>query len=108
MEQDFSRGRMQDRHGIELILPGAEDRDEVHRVIFEELCRGQILEGSRVRYQRIVSEMGAAGAEGVILGCTEICLLLDPSADSPTPLFDGTALHARAAVDWILGGTTST
>jgi aspartate racemase len=107
MEQDFYRGRMQDRHGIELILPDPEDRDEVHRIIFEELCRGQILASSRARYQRIVSEMGAAGAEGVILGCTEICLLLDPSADSQTPLFDGTALHAKAAVDWMLGGTTS-
>ncbi len=107
MEQDFYRGRMQDRHGIELLVPEQADRDEVHRVIFEELCRGQVLEGSRVRHQRIVSEMGAAGAEGVILGCTEICLLLDPSADSQTPLFDGTALHAKAAVDWMLGGTTS-
>ncbi|MCV2353205.1 aspartate/glutamate racemase family protein [Paucibacter sp. B2R-40] len=107
MEQDFYRGRMQDRHGIELLVPEQADRDEVHRVIFEELCRGQVLEGSRARYQRIVGEMGVAGAEGVILGCTEICLLLDPCAGSQTPLFDGTALHAKAAVDWMLGGTTS-
>ncbi|MDC8772437.1 aspartate/glutamate racemase family protein [Roseateles albus] len=107
MEQDFYRGRMQDRHGIELIVPGPEDRDEVHRVIFEELCRGQILDTSRARFQRIAQHLSAAGAEGVVLGCTEICLLLDPSVDSQTPLFDGTALHAKAAVDWMLGGTTS-
>lgn len=107
MEQDFYRGRMQEKHGIELITPAQADRDEVHRVIFEELCRGQILPASRARFQAIAGDLGAAGAAGVILGCTEICLLLDPSGASPTPLFDGTALHARAAVDWMLGGTTS-
>ncbi|WP_310388860.1 aspartate/glutamate racemase family protein [Roseateles sp.] len=106
MEQDFYRGRMQEKHGIELILPSPEDRDEVHRVIFEELCRGQILDTSRARYQRIAQQLSAAGAEGVILGCTEICLLLDPAAPSQTPLFDGSALHAKAAVDWMLSPRT--
>jgi aspartate racemase len=107
MEQDFYRGRMQERHGIELITPAQADRDEVHRVIFEELCRGQILPASRARFQAIAGDLGAAGATGVILGCTEICLLLDPDSAGPMPLFDGTSLHARAAVDWMLGGTTS-
>lgn len=106
MEQDFYRGRMRERHGIEVVVPDAEAaRAEVHRVIYEELCRGRIVDASREFFRGAVRDLGAAqGAQAVILGCTEICLLLDPSrpADAPLPLFDGTALHARAAVDWML------
>lgn len=108
MEQDFYCARMRDRHGIELITPPLATRDEVHRIIYEELCRGRIFDSSRLVYQQAVQELAGRGAEGVILGCTEICLLLDPAdAASPVPLFDGTALHARSAVDWMLSGTTS-
>ena len=105
MEQDFYRGRMRERHGIDVVVPGAEARAEVHRVIYEELCRGRILDASRDFFRAAVRDLGTGQrAQAVILGCTEICLLLDPSrpADAPLPLFDGTALHARAAVDWML------
>ena len=108
MEQDFYMGRMRERHGIELLTPPLTGRDEVHRIIYEELCRGRIFDSSRLFYQAAVRELAGQGAEAVILGCTEICLLLDPAdATSPVPLFDGTALHARAAVYWMLGGTTA-
>lgn len=104
MEQDFYRGRMAQRHGIELLVPEATQRAEVHRIIFEELCRGRIVDASRSYYREVVRQLAGQGAEGVILGCTEICLLLDPAQESsPVPLFDGTALHAQAAIDWMLG-----
>ncbi|MEJ6005031.1 aspartate/glutamate racemase family protein [Paucibacter sp. AS339] len=106
MEEDFYRGRMRDRHGIELLTPPPVQRLEVHRVIFEELCRGQISPASRAFYLQTVQDLAAAGAEAVILGCTEICLLLDPDMPAALPLFDSTALQARAAVEWMLGGTT--
>jgi aspartate racemase len=103
MEQDFYRERMA-RHGIALLVPPLDERDEVHRIIYEELCRGLILPSSRLRYQAAVRALAAAGAQGVILGCTEIGLLLD-AADapwSPVPLFDSTRLQAGAALDWML------
>jgi len=104
MEQDFYIGRMAHRHGIEVLVPEAPQRAEVHRIIFEELCRGRIVDASRSYYREVVRQLAGEGAEGVILGCTEICLLLDPAEEiSPVPLFDGTALHAQAAIDWMLG-----
>ncbi|MDM4768126.1 amino acid racemase [Pelomonas sp. SE-A7] len=103
MEGEFYRGRMRDRHGIEILIPGEQQRTEVHRVIYEELCRGQVLERSRQFYRGAIAELAGAGAEAVILGCTELCLLLDVQRDADLlPLFDGTALHAQAAVDWLL------
>ncbi|MDN3919599.1 aspartate/glutamate racemase family protein [Roseateles violae] len=103
MEQDFYRRRMAERHGIELLTPEPPARAEVHRIIYEELCRGRILAASRDFYRRTVRDLASCGAQAVILGCTEICLLLDPADEgSALPLFDGTALHARAAVDWML------
>lgn len=103
MEQDFYRGRMRERHGIEIVVPELAARDEVHRVIYEELCRGRIFDSSRLFYEDAVRDLAERGCAAVILGCTEICLLLDPaSAATAVPLFDGTALHARAAVDWML------
>jgi aspartate racemase len=109
MEQDFYRGRMRERHGIELITPAQAGRDEMHRIIYEELCRGRIVERSRADCRLAVRELAERGAQAVILGCTEICLLLDPAdPGSAVPLFDGTALHARAAVDWMLGDKPDT
>lgn len=108
MEQDFYIGRMRERFGIELIVPDAPARAEVHRIIFEELCCGRVLDNSREVYRRTVQELADQGAEAVILGCTEICLLLDPSHRcSALPLFDSTALHAAAAVAWMLGAKTT-
>lgn len=108
MEEDFYIGRMRDRHGITLLTPDPPGRDEVHRIIYEELCLGRIHARSHDFYRQQVLALAAQGAQAVILGCTEICLLLDPAdTTGPVPLFDSTALHARAAVDWMLGGTTS-
>jgi aspartate racemase len=103
MEQDFYRGRMARQHGIRVHVPDAAGRAEVHRIIYEELCQGRILADSRERYRRIIGELVAAGAKGLILGCTEVGLLIDAS-DSPVSVFDSCALHARAAVDWALDG----
>nr|WP_316642698.1 aspartate/glutamate racemase family protein [uncultured Roseateles sp.] len=104
MEQDFYIGRMASHHGIEVLVPEAAQRAEVHRIIFEELCRGRIVDASRAYYRDAMRQLAEQGAEGVILGCTEICLLLDPMQETGlVPLFDGTALHAQAAIDWMLG-----
>jgi aspartate racemase len=102
MEQEFYRGRLEG-HGFTVLTPGEEDRNRVHRVIYDELCRGEILPASRREYERIVRSLAEAGAEGVILGCTEISLLLPP-ASLEIPLFDTTAIHARAAADFALEG----
>jgi len=99
MEQDFYRRRLEQRHGLEVITPPPADRDLVHRIIYEELCLGRVLDTSRHGYQEVIARMVNAGAQAVILGCTEITLLVGP-ADSPVPLFDTTLLHARAAADW--------
>lgn len=101
MEQDFYRGRLADRFGLEVLIPEAEDRAEVHRVIYEELVQGVVRESSRAAYRNVIARLVARGAQAVILGCTEIMLLVR-AADSPVPLFDTTTLHARAAVDWAL------
>ena len=96
MEQDFYRGRLEERHGLEVLTPPAEDRDLVHRVIYGELCLGQVLDGSRAAFRDVVAGLVSRGAQGVILGCTEIGLLLRPE-DAPVPLFDTAAIHAEAA-----------
>ncbi len=93
--------RLRQRHGLQVLLPDAADRDEVHRVIYDELCRGVVLERSRLAYRDVIERLQAQGAQAVILGCTEITLLVD-AASSPLPVFDSTALHAAAAVDWML------
>jgi aspartate racemase len=102
MERDFYRGRLMERHGLTAIVPDAADREIVHRVIYDELCRGDIRAESRARYREIMRRLVDAGAEGIILGCTEIASLVG-SADAPVPLFDTTALHARHAAEWALG-----
>ena len=96
MEQDFYRDRLAG-HGLRVLVPDAADRAEVHRVIYDELCRGVILEESRQVYREVIDRLVAAGAEGIILGCTEIELLIDP-ADVPVPAFPTTRLHVEAAV----------
>jgi aspartate racemase len=97
MEQDFYRARMEQRHGIEVVIPGEADRALVHDIIYDELCHGIIRDESRAIYRRIIEALKAGGAQGVILGCTEISLLIKPE-DSVLPTFDTTELHALAAV----------
>jgi aspartate racemase len=102
MEDDFYRGRLAARHGLDVRVPGPEDRAEVHRIIFEELVLGRVLPASRERYAAVVERLVAEGAQGVIAGCTEIPMLLGP-ADVRVPYFDTTALHAERAVELSLG-----
>ncbi len=101
MEQDFMKGRLAQAHGLEVLVPGDEDRAAVHRIIYEELCTGVIRDASRAIYQRVIAALAARGAQAVILGCTEITLLVKP-ADSSLPTLDTTVLHAQAAVDFAL------
>lgn len=98
MEQDFYRDRLA-THGLEVPVPDADDRAEVHRTIYDELCRGEVLDESHRTHLAIIERLRARGAEGIILGCTELELLLDPDADGSVPLFATTRIHARAAVD---------
>lgn len=101
MEQSFYIGRLRDRYGIEAVVPSEASRADVHRIIYDELCHGDIRESSRTRYRQIIDELAADSAQAVILGCTEITLLIKP-ADSSLPVFDTTALHAEAAVNWAI------
>jgi aspartate racemase len=96
MEEDFYRGRLERKFGLAIHVPDAASRTLVHEVIYSELCRGVISASSREEFRRVVSELIGMGAEAVILGCTEIGLLLRP-VDVPVPLFDTTVLHAEAA-----------
>ncbi len=102
MEQEFYRGRLEKQHGIRVLVPNEPNRDTVHRIIYDELCAGIIDDTSRGRYREIIGRLVKEGAQGIILGCTEIALLVS-QADSPVPLFDTTAIHARNAVDFALG-----
>ncbi|HYD97742.1 MAG TPA: aspartate/glutamate racemase family protein [Alphaproteobacteria bacterium] len=101
MEQDFYTGRLRERHGIEALVPDAEDRATIHRIIYEELCQGVVAPASKAAYLDIVARLRAAGGDGVILGCTEITLLVG-QADFDIPVFDTTRLHAEAALDFAL------
>ena len=98
MEEAFYRDRLRERHGLQVIVPRTEDRDIIHRIIYEELCLGIVLPESRSEYRRIMKRLAALGAEAIILGCTEISLLVN-ARDSEVPLFDTTAIHARAAAE---------
>lgn len=102
MEQDFYKGLLADRHGLEIIVPEETDRITVHEIIFNELIRGELRPASRRAYLEIMERLSSRGAQGIILGCTEISLLVKPG-EASVPLFDTTALHARMAVDWALG-----
>ena len=97
MEESFYRGRLADRHGLNVLIPPAHDMDRVDEIIFDELCRGVVLDESRQDYLRIIDDLQRRGAEGVILGCTEIGMLIS-AAHTDLPLFDTTVIHAQAAV----------
>lgn len=97
MEQDFYKGRLQDRFGLAVLVPDEAGRERVHRIIYDELCLGEVRESSRAEYLAIIEGLAAAGAEAVILGCTEIALLVG-DARAAVPLYDTTAIHAEAAV----------
>jgi aspartate racemase len=101
MEEDFYKGRLAQKYGLDVIVPDPEEREIVHRVIYDELVLGQIRQRSKEQYMRIIQGMVAQGAEGVILGCTEIGLLIHEQ-DSQVPLFDTTRIHAEAAVEYAL------
>lgn len=105
MEQDFYTGRLKDRFGFEVIVPRPEDRRVVHDVIYKELVAGKVLPESRTIYCGIIARLVAEGAQAIILGCTEIMLLVSDQ-DSAVPLFDTTTIHAVAAVDWALRSMT--
>jgi aspartate racemase len=101
MEQPFYRGRLKSRHGIDTLVPDDAGRTVVHDIIYDELCQGIVDDGSRARYLEVVARMRAAGADGVIFGCTEVGLLVKP-ADFDVPCFDTTLIHAEAALDFAL------
>jgi len=101
MEEEFYKGRLTQNYGLKVRVPSAEDREIVHRVIYDELVLGKIKGRSKEQYVRIIEQIVKEGAEGIILGCTEIGLLIRQE-DSPVPLFDTTRIHAEAAVDYAL------
>jgi aspartate racemase len=101
MEQDFYKGRLINNYGLEVIVPNKLDRDIVHRIIYDELCAGQVNPASKLEYVRIMNDLVKSGVEGIILGCTEIMLLVG-QADVSVPVFDTTTIHAVAAVDFAL------
>lgn len=103
MEHDFYRGRLETKHGLTVLTPDADDRAAVHRIIYEELVAGRVLDVSREAYRAVIARLVERGAQAIILGCTEIMLLVGQE-DSPVPVFDTTTLHAMAAVERALAG----
>jgi aspartate racemase len=101
MEEAFYKDRLIEEHGLEVVIPAEPAREVVHRVIYDELCLGEIKAASKADYIRIMDRLVEEGAEGIILGCTEISLLVGQQ-DSPAPLFDTTEIHAQAAVEYAL------
>jgi aspartate racemase len=96
MEQAFYKDLLRDHHGLQVKVPAMADRNIVHRIIYEELCLGIVKAESRAEYRRVMQDLAAQGVQSIILGCTEISLLVN-AHDSPVPLFDTTAIHAKAA-----------
>ena len=101
MEQAFYKDRLRDAHGLHVLVPDEDDRMLVHQVIYEELCLGQVLPQSREQYRRVMDALVARGAEAIILGCTEISLLVS-AGDAAVPLFDTTRIHAQSAAEHAL------
>ena len=101
MEQDFYKGRLTSKHGLEVLVPDDADRKTVHDIIYQELVAGEVRDASREKYRAVIHRLVERGAEAIILGCTEIMLLVSQQ-DSPVPVFDTTRLHAEAAVDLAL------
>lgn len=102
MEHEFYKGRLSSQHGLQVLVPDAADRASVHRIIYEELVQGRVLPESRQRYREVMQRLVAQGAQGIILGCTEIMLLVG-AEDASVPVFDTTTLHAQAAAEHLLG-----
>jgi len=102
MEQDFYKGRLAEKHGLKVLTPDDTDMDTIHRIIYKELCLGTILKDSKTEYLRIIEKLIDQGAEGIILGCTEIPLLVKQK-DVSVPILDTTQLHAEAAVEFAIG-----
>jgi amino-acid racemase len=103
MEQDFYRQHLEQKFGFKVMIPDAVERERLHHIIFAELCKGEVRADSRKALQAMITRLSAAGAQGVILGCTEFSLFgLQATAD--VPLFDTTEIHAHATVDWMLDG----
>ncbi|HET9554686.1 MAG TPA: aspartate/glutamate racemase family protein [Anaeromyxobacteraceae bacterium] len=101
MEEDFYRARLEARHGLEVLVPGPEDRAEVNRIIFEELVLGIVSPASRARFLEVADRLARAGAEGIVSGCTEFGLLVPPD-EGPLPIFDTARLHVKAALELAL------
>lgn len=101
MEEDFYKGRLCKKFHLNVLIPQLEERQVIHRVIYQELCLGQIHQDSKQYFKQVIMNLVNQGATGIILGCTEIGLLVKPE-DSPVTLFDTTFIHAQAAVDWAL------
>ncbi len=101
MEQDFYKGRLGEKHGLEVLIPGEKEREIIHAILYNELCLGEIKEKSRLAFRGIIAGLEERGAQGIILGCTEIPLIVSQK-DYTIPLFDTTTLHAEAAVECAL------
>ncbi|MBT8114021.1 MAG: amino acid racemase, partial [Arenicella sp.] len=101
MEQDFYKGRLSENYGLRVLVPGDEDRELIHRVIYQELCLGKTEATSKAEYLRIIDALAAQGAEAVILGCTEIGMLVN-QGDTNVKLLDTTAIHAAKAVEYAI------
>lgn len=102
MEQDFYKGRISEKFGIEVVVPNVDEQTVVHDIIYQELCLGEIKSESRDSYVQIIANLHEQGAQAVILGCTEIALLVKQS-DTSVPLYDTTEIHAARGVEWALG-----
>ncbi len=101
MEQDFYKGRLQDKYGLEVLIPSEEERQIIHDILYSELCLGKVKELSKNKFKAIIHNLIEKGAQGVILGCTEIPLIVNQK-DYKIPLYDTTALHAQAAVEYAI------
>ena len=101
MEEQFYRGRLESKHGLTVPIPNEKDREIIHRVIYDELCLGEVKSSSKGKYAAIIDKLIQAGAQGIILGCTEISLLVE-EAHSSVPIFDTTLIHATSAVEYAL------
>lgn len=101
MEEDFYKGRLLKKHGLEVIIPDEEERGIIHNILYDELCLGEIKKISKDKFKKIIENLAVRGAQGIILGCTEIPLLVDQK-DYDIPLFDTTTIHAKSAVEYAL------
>ncbi len=104
MEQDFYKGRLKQKHGLEVLVPNDKDREIIHNIIYKELCMGDFFDKSRAEYFRIIEDLASRGAEGVILGCTEIGMLVEQK-DTNVKLFDTTVIHVEKAVEFAIKNT---